>query len=153
MIIIYNEADGRVTQVISQQNAELIAHLESEGVAFYVLGSDPTDLYMDLKGAEPRPALRPELGDIFPSLNLGPDEVTTARDIPACSVAVTGPVQQGFFEHPGGDLQIRFLIPGEYLIGLEPFPFRRREFKFIVRSENPAAAAAAAESSASGTGA
>lgn len=47
----------------------------------------------------------------------------TITDLPACTIRFTGPLV-GEHVHEGGDCEIGFMVPGQYVLTFEAFPYR-----------------------------
>lgn len=121
----YDE-DGRVTghktQAIGFTEQEIAA-----GARMLIVDSAWEDetvrrrSYVSLTGKTPEVAERPVLTQTFDRPTLPVRQEATLEDVPACTVTFTGPVS-GTHEHPGGDLEVGFTVPGIYTIAFEAFP-------------------------------
>lgn len=77
--------------------------------------------YVDLSGDAPVIKDRPALDQTFDKTSVPAGKEATLKDVPACLVGFAGPVS-GTYQHPGGDLDIGFTVPGSYRISFEAFP-------------------------------
>lgn len=121
----YDEV-GRITGHKSQGVAFTEAAIERGerlllGNSGFDYATFKTSRYVDLSGKEPALAERPVLAQTFDRPTLPVRQEATLEDVPACRVTFTGPVS-GTHDHPGGDLEVGFTVPGDYLISFEAFP-------------------------------
>ena len=77
--------------------------------------------FVDLSSGDPVIKDRPVLAQTFDRPTLPVRQEATLENVPACRVTFVGPVS-GTHDHPGGDLEVGFTVPGDYLISFEAFP-------------------------------
>lgn len=131
MLLIYNDI-GRIGQMVESSDPAYPARLAKDGVRFIQRGTGMHDTYVDMSGPVAFERMRPQLAAGFDKTVLAPLEVATFPSVPACQVAISGPTGSNSVEHKGGPLQIRFLLPGTYVVAFEPFPYQRVEAEFRV---------------------
>ena len=135
MYLIFDHI-GRVTQQVETSDPGYAKVLVANGLRFVKRGSGLHDTYVDLADPErPVERMRPILEDDFDKTELVLSEIATHTGLPACTIMITGPSQNGAYEHKGGDLKLRFLLPGVYTVAFEPFPYQRREISFQVSAQ------------------
>lgn len=74
---------------------------------------------------------RPPLPRSFDRTTLKVEEEAILVDLPPSDVSFTGPVS-GSFRHDGGDLEIGWIVPGEYAVVIRSFPYLTLRVVFTV---------------------
>lgn len=117
----YDE-DGRIVQFGEGMGIGVIQMIRLQGERFLAGRGQPETHWVDTSGEAAVLVERPSL-EIPAALTASVSEAVTLAGLPAGSVVFSGPLS-GTHEHPGGDLEIGFTIPGTYRLTLEPFPYR-----------------------------
>jgi hypothetical protein len=132
MLFLYDLKSGEISQMMDFATADRIAQMKAQGVGVLEVGNSPLDNYVDLsKPATPVLTMRPTI-DAVPSV---PNPVilqeTVLPSVPAGDYAVTGP-SNSTITHPGGNLSLKFGLPGTYVIRFNKFPYRYTEWTIAV---------------------
>jgi hypothetical protein len=113
--------NGRVLEV-GMMAFGALQHLRLMGQPYlHDLQLDHATQWVEVVDGVPAAQTRPALG-LPESLQAGVYEEAVLPGLPACTLAFSGPVA-GSQEHPGGDAEVGFAVPGTYTLTGEPFPY------------------------------
>lgn len=147
-VLVQGFASHEVLNAYEAQGQKILKLIDA-GLPDDVKSLMDTDDYVDLSGTRPRLLKRPVwAGDFNPAPVLPKQEAVMAA-VPACSVAITGPVTANH-AHPGGDLKVGFTLPGVYTISFEAFPYMPVTRTLTVNPSTTAATATATVSATAG---
>lgn len=144
MIFLYNIKTGEINQMMDFATKDRIDQMRAQGMGVLEVGNSPLDNYIDLSsGSTPILTKRPTIDGVPSITNPVILQETVIPALPAGDYTVTGPTNSTI-KHPGGDLTLKFGLPGAYVIRFDKFPYRYTEWTIAVNVAKVAASVGSA---------
>lgn len=139
MLFLYKPETGEITQTLDFAAPARIAELRGQGWGVLEFCNDPMQNYVDV--ADPVLRKRPVLDQAPSRASVAILEETVIPSVPASTLEVVGPTS-GTIAHPGGDLRLRFALPGAYTVRCDAYPYRYAQWTITVLTTTAAKASA-----------